>query len=255
MTTLGPMFELDYSILGGVNVRAGGSTAPIRMGEQVRLLLGRLLLKPGARVTTEAIADALWGEDDKASRRNGVQHAVRAARNALGDTQSPRRVIVLEGDAYRMLVENPLSIDAERFKALSARGHELVERNPRAARAMLAEALSAWRGSLLCEFTHRPWVIGHAAELDRLRDRTEVDLNEARLALGEHADLGAAGVELLRLGDLAARGTPHRPSGLAASRGYGGAHPGNTVLCVRLDAVGRVQGGPALGSACLLAAT
>jgi predicted ATPase/DNA-binding SARP family transcriptional activator len=293
------MFELDYSILGGVDVRVVGSAAPIRMGEQARLLLGRLLLKPGALVTTEAIADALWGEDDKASRRNGVQHAVRAARKAVGDTQSPRRVIVLDGDAYRILVENHLSIDAERFKALSGRGHELVERNPRAARAMLAEALSAWGGSLLGEFAHRPWVIGHAAELDRLRDRTEVDLNEARLALGEHAeldgplrrqiierpsderlrgqlirallaagrateallafreaiaDLGAAGVELLRLGDQAARGAPHRPSGLGASRGYGGARPGGTVLCVRLDAVGRVQGGPALGTVCLLAA-
>jgi predicted ATPase/DNA-binding SARP family transcriptional activator len=299
MTTLGPMFELDYSILGGVEVRAVGSTAPIRMGEQVRLLLGRLLLKPGALVTTEAIADALWGEDGKASRRNGVQHAVRAARKALGDTQAPRRLIVLDGNAYRILVENGLSIDAERFETLSACGHELVERNPRAARAMLAEALSAWRGSLLGEFAHRPWVIGHAAELDRLRDRTEVDLNEARLALGEHADLdgplrrqiierptderlrgqlirallaagrvtealltfreaiadlGAVGVELLRLGDQAARGTPKRPSGAAASHGYGGARPGGTVLCVRLDTVGRVQGGPALGTVCLLAA-
>jgi non-specific serine/threonine protein kinase len=298
MTTRTPVFELDYCILGGVSVRAVEATAPISMGAQVRLLLGRLLLDPGALVTTDAIAGALWGEDDKASRRNGVQHAVRAARKAVGDIESPRRVIVLDGDAYRILVENPLWIDAERFKALSARGHELVERNPRAARAMLAEALSTWRGPLLGEFADRPWVIGHAAELEWLRDRTEVELNEVRLALGDHADLdsrlrrqiierprderlrgqlvrallatgrvteaslafreaiadlGAVGSELMRLGDRAARGTPDRPSGVAASRDYGGAHPGGTVLCVQLETMGRGPGAPALGTVCQLA--
>ena len=40
-------------------------------------------------------------------------------------------------------------------------------------------------------FADRPWAAGHAAELDRMRDSAEVDLNEARLALGEHADLEA----------------------------------------------------------------
>ena len=58
MTTPAPAFELDYSILGGVSVRTVGATAPISMGAQVRLLLGRLLLEPGALVTTEALAGA-----------------------------------------------------------------------------------------------------------------------------------------------------------------------------------------------------
>ncbi|MEA2373475.1 MAG: hypothetical protein QOH12_3869 [Solirubrobacteraceae bacterium] len=184
-----PALELDYSILGGVRVRIAASRDHVRMGEQIKLLLGRLLLEPGVLVTTDAIAGALWGEEDRASRRNGVQHAVRSARAALGDTQSPRRVIVFDGDAYRIIVENRLRIDAERFKVLAARGHALVYERPRAARSMLDEALAAWGGRLLGEFADRPWVAGHAAELDRTRDQAELDLNEACLVLGEYSGL------------------------------------------------------------------
>jgi non-specific serine/threonine protein kinase len=187
--TVAPVCEFEYAILGVISVRRMGESSPVQLSTQAKLVLGRLLLEPGALVTTEAIAGALWGEEDRASRRDGVHHAVRSLRTVLGDTQSPRRVIVLDGDAYRIVVDNALWIDAERFKQLAVRGHDLVDEHPRVARVVLAEALSAWRGRLLGEFADRPWVVGHAEELDRMRDRVEVDLNEARLVLGEYADL------------------------------------------------------------------
>lgn len=185
------MLELEYTILGGVAVRPSDSTEPARLGDQARVVLGRLLIEPGTLVTTDSLASALWGDDDKKSRRNGVQHAVRAARIAVGDTEDPRQALVLVGDAYQLVVANPLWIDAERFKRLSARGHRLVADHPRTARALLDEALSAWGGPLLGDLADLPWAAGYASELDRLRARTELDLNEARLALGEHADLDA----------------------------------------------------------------
>ena len=183
------MSELDYLILGRVAVRPAAGSEPVRMGEQVKLVLARLLLRPGALVTTDAIAGALWGDEERASRRNGVQHAVRAARAALGDTVEPRRVLVLDGDAYRIVVPSLLLVDAERFKALATRGHDLLGEQPRTARAMLSEALNAAGGPLFGEFADRPWAAGHATELDRLGERVEVDLTEARLALGESAGL------------------------------------------------------------------
>jgi predicted ATPase/DNA-binding SARP family transcriptional activator len=184
-----PACEFEYKILGVVSVRRTGETSPVQVGKQAKVVLGRLLLEPGALVSTEALAGALWGEEDRVSRRDGVHHAVRSLRKVLGDTQTPRRVIVLDGDAYRIVVENALWIDAERFKQLAAGGHDLVGEHPRAARAMLDEALSTWRGRLLGEFASHAWAAGHAEELDRMRDRVEVDLNEARLVLGEYADL------------------------------------------------------------------
>lgn len=183
-----PTSEVYYTILGSVSARCAGTSTPVRLSEQLRLLLARLLLRPGVRVTTDAIAGALWGEEDRASRRDGVHHAVKGARNALGDAP-PWRIIVRDGDAYRIIVEDPLRIDAERLRRLSARGHDLVTELPLAARAMLDEALSVWGGPLFGEFADRPWAIGDAEELTALRDRAAVDLNETRLALCEHAAL------------------------------------------------------------------
>lgn len=186
------MPEAEYEILGKVAVRCGPDAAHARLSQQSRLLLARLLLVPGAPVTTDAVAGALWGDEDRASRRDGVHHAVGAARRLLHDTARPSRVIVFDGDAYRIVVNDPLRIDAERFRQLAACGHELVARRPRAARAMLAEALAAWRGPVFGELAGQPWAIGHAAELAGIRDQAEIDLNEARLALGEHATVEAA---------------------------------------------------------------
>ena len=72
------MPEVYHTTLGSISARRAGGTAPLRLSEQVRLLLARLLLRFGARVTTEAIAGALWGEEDRASRRDGVHHALAA---------------------------------------------------------------------------------------------------------------------------------------------------------------------------------
>jgi non-specific serine/threonine protein kinase len=183
------MSEADYAILGPVVVRLGAGAAPIVITEQIKLLLSRLLLEPGAVVSTDSLAEVLWEDEPRANPRNGVQQAVKAARTALGDTEKTRRVVVRSGDGYRLVVEDPLRIDAERFKQLAARGHGLLRQSPQTARAMLAEALGAWRGRLFGEFADRPWAAGHAGELDALRDDAEVDLNQARLALGEHAEL------------------------------------------------------------------
>jgi predicted ATPase/DNA-binding SARP family transcriptional activator len=182
-----PCKVLEFAILGALRVRHSPDASVLGLNQQSKLLLGRLLVEPGVRVTTDALAEALWGEDDRASRRNGVQVAIKAVRRSLADED--RRVVVTDGDAYRIVVENPLRIDAERFKQLANRGHRLVETNPRAARPMLAEALSAWRGRLLEEFADKPWAAGYATDLDRAHDQAKVDLNEVRLVLGEHADL------------------------------------------------------------------
>ena len=182
------MCAVEYFILGPMAVRPAPDAAPLALGDQTRILLGRLLIDLGAAVSTDALADALWEDEPRADRRNGVQAAVKAARKLLGDTATPRRIIVNVGDGYR-LVADPMCVDVERFKLLAARGHALAPRLPRAARAMLAEALGSWRGRLLGDHAERVWAAGHARELDAVRDRVEADLNEVRLALGEHAQL------------------------------------------------------------------
>jgi|GEM_PF-532013 len=182
--------EAEYTILGSVSVRCGPDAAPA-MGQQTKRLLARLLRDPGALVTVDALIVALWGEEDDVDRRDGLHHAVRAARRLLGDVVRPHSVILVDGDAYRLVVKDPLLIDAERFRRLSQRGHELVVTRPRTARMMLDEAMSTWQGSLFGDIGALSWAAGHVAELDRIRERTQTDLNEVRLTLGENADLEA----------------------------------------------------------------
>ena len=186
------MSDADYAILGSITVRSVPGDGPIALSEQHKLLLGRLLLVPGARVTTDALIEALWGDNPGTNPRNAVQVTVSAVRHLLGDTGRTRRVLVTDGDAYRLVVDDALRIDAERFRRLAERGHELAAARPRAARTMLSEALATWRGQLFGELGDRPWAIGHARELASLRDRAEVDLNEVRLALAEYAELESA---------------------------------------------------------------
>ncbi len=186
------MADSDYVILGSVTVRSGPGGAAPPLGEQSKLVLARLLLDPGARVSTDALIDALWGDEPGKRPRNAVQVAVSAVRSLLGDTGREQRVILTEGDGYRLVLDDPLRLDAERFRRLAARGHELVESNPRAARALLTEALATWGGPLFADLGERPWAVGHRRELDSMRDRAEVDRNEVLLTLGEHAELETA---------------------------------------------------------------
>ena len=181
------MSKVEYSILGPMTVRLAPDAAPIALGEKGRRLLGRLLLEPGTVVSIDALAEVLWGDEPRADPRNGVQVAIKALRKALGDEGPPWRIILNVGSGYRIVVD-PLAVDAERFKLLAARGHHLAQL-PHAARAMLAEALAAWSGALLAEHATEPWAAGHARELESVCDEAEVDLNETRLALGDHARL------------------------------------------------------------------
>ena len=183
-----PALEREFSVLGPLAVRLAPDGDPIALSEQARLLLGRLLVAFGAVVSSDALADALWDDAPGTNWRNGLHVAVKAVRNAIEDTS--RRQLLRVGDGYR-LVTTPMCVDAERFKLLATRGTSLAAELPYAARAMLAEALATWRGPLLGEHSERYWAAGHARELESLRDNVERDLNDVRLALGEHAMLEA----------------------------------------------------------------
>src|SRR5947209_4245060 len=134
------MFEVEYLILGPLSVRRSSDDEPIVLSEKLTLLLGRLLVEAGTVVPARTLADEIWDEETELRNpANSVQRLVSELRQRLGDTSEPRRTLVSVGAAYRLHAE-PLAIDAERFRRLAWRGHELIHRNPRAARAMLEEA-------------------------------------------------------------------------------------------------------------------
>ena len=174
-----------------MTVRLAPDAAPIALGEKSRRLLGRLLVEPGAVVSIDALADALWGDEVRADRRNGVQVAVKALRKLLGDDDEP---VADNRQRRRRLSDRrarPLLIDAERFKLLARRGTELVTL-PQAARAMFAEALSVWSGPLLGEHADRNrGSPAMPASSPASATRSSSSSTRCDSTLGEHARLDA----------------------------------------------------------------
>ncbi|MBJ7330450.1 MAG: winged helix-turn-helix domain-containing protein, partial [Solirubrobacteraceae bacterium] len=180
------MPDLDYSILGPITVRHMPSGEAIPLADKPELVLGRLLVQPGERVTSERLLADVWdGANDK---RNTVQQTVARLRSTLGDAG---RAIERDGTGYRLMVSSA-AIDAERFRLLARGARDLVTERPQAAHAMLSEALSSWRGPLLGDHAELPWARGAARELEVLRANAEVDLNDVLLALGEYDEVEVA---------------------------------------------------------------
>ena len=75
---LGPLEVIDSS---GSQVDVGGS--------KPRLVLVHLLLSPNKTISTEALIDALWGDDPPPTARRSLQAHVAKLRSALGGNDGP----------------------------------------------------------------------------------------------------------------------------------------------------------------------
>src|SRR5947208_2996923 len=64
--------ELQFRILGSLEVTEGGSPLPLG-SPKLRMPLGALLLHLGEPVSTDTLADALWGEHPPAAAATSLQ--------------------------------------------------------------------------------------------------------------------------------------------------------------------------------------
>ena len=170
----GRMREVQFGILGPLQVRTSSGEDVAVGGPRPRALLTMLLLQAGRVVSVDALVDGQYGEDLPADAANAVQAQVSRLRRAL-----PPGTIEFAGGGYRVVAE-PDDVDALRFTRLAATGRHLV-RNVRAAdaAAVLREALAMWRGPALPDLPPGP----ETTRLDGLRLDAQEDLAEAELAL------------------------------------------------------------------------
>ncbi len=104
-------------------------------------------------------------------------------------------VLQTSADGYVLAVGDD-QLDAVGFEAALASGREALRAGePAAALRELTAALGAWRGPALADVADQQFARVDAERLDELRMAAEEERVEARLALGEHAEL---------LGDLTA---------------------------------------------------
>ena len=169
---------MGIGVLGPLTVE--GSSAAINRRD--RVVLSALAARSGHVLTTDELAQAVWGDCPPASWSKNLQGCVMRLRKLLGAT-----AIETLPEGYRLTVARE-QLDAGRFERLVDRARELLllGEGDRAG-FLLDDALGLWRGDALRELSD--WDTGRieAARLNELRlDAEELRL-EAALRSGEHA--------------------------------------------------------------------
>jgi DNA-binding SARP family transcriptional activator len=172
---------LEFRILGPLEVWHDGGALELG-GPRLRALLGVLLVRAGESVASEALAQALWGDDAPSTAAKALHVHVSRARRALGPAGERLQTV---GSGYCLHVA-PGELDADRFEQLCRRGAELPARQTA---TMLREALALWRGPVLADLRYEAWAQGEIRRLEELRALAVEHRVRADLELGEHARL------------------------------------------------------------------
>lgn len=174
---------MEYRILGPIEVLDAG--APVEIGHGKPLsLLAFLVLHANKVVSSDRIVEELWDGQAPPSAPKIVQNAVSQLRRALAGGS-----LVTRGGGYVLEVKAG-ERDVDRFISLLADGRRLLadDEASRAA-AVLAEALSLWRGPPLAEVAYESFAQREIARLDEIRLEALEERIEADLALARHEEV------------------------------------------------------------------
>jgi WD40 repeat protein/DNA-binding SARP family transcriptional activator len=169
-----------FRVLGPLEVSGDEGTFPLG-GPKQRTALAYLILNANQVVAAERLIDALWGDDPPGAARGTLQTYISRLRSVLGTS-------AIEGRApgYRLRTE-PDEVDALRFERL-LRDARRTDGEPRAAAAMLAEALDLWRGPALADLANEASLGPEIARLEELRLQATEEEIAVKLDLGRQAE-------------------------------------------------------------------
>jgi DNA-binding SARP family transcriptional activator len=181
---------MQFRILGPLQTRSTDGRL-VRIGAvKPRLMLATLLLSANRPISLDRLSEAIWGGRPPRSAASALRTYASAIRAALS-LGVPESVvhIVAEHAAYRIELGTD-NLDLLLFEELVAAGHKaFADGNASTAVGYLQRGLALCRGRTLEDL---PLEAGFAVDITRLE---ELRLNtieawvEARLALGQHAEL------------------------------------------------------------------
>ncbi|MGW7824890.1 ATP-binding protein [Streptomyces puniciscabiei] len=183
---------MRFCILGETRAHRDDGTAVPLGGPARRALLALLLVRPGAVVPADRLAE----ETNPAAplSAHALQSQVSRLRAALGAAAPIER----SGAGYRISVADD-TVDAGRFERLATDGREaLTAGDPVRAAALLREALALWQGPALADLPDSATARAAAVRLEELRLTALEDRLETDLARGEHRSAVAELRELAR---------------------------------------------------------
>ena len=174
---------LQIEILGPVEPRVNGELVGVPPGRQ-RALLTLLAVRAPHPVSAESAAEALWPQAAPADAMRSLQVTVSRLRSSLGDAGAALERVA---SGYRLAVE-AAAIDARRFETLiNAAQSARAEGDAAAARRLLDDALSLWRGPALADVGFESFAQAEIARLEELRLVALEEGIDVRLSQREHA--------------------------------------------------------------------
>lgn len=187
------MRSMGLGVFGPLTVE-GVSLSP-----RERTVLSALVLRAGRQVTTDELAEAVWGDELPGTWPKQLQASVGRVRNAIG-----RNAIETTPGGYVLRVD-PESVDAERFERLAASARTHLEDDPARALDAAERALALWRGTPYVDLSSWPPALVESERLDEVRMELEELRVDAHLRLGEHTESVADAERLVRESPLRER--------------------------------------------------
>jgi DNA-binding SARP family transcriptional activator/WD40 repeat protein len=175
---------ISIQLLGPVDAAVRGVTAELG-GPRQRRLLAVLAMRPGDRVDTSAVIDAVWPDGEMpADPRETLRTYASRLRRALGGPDT----IIVDAGTYSLRVPSD-AIDAHMFEAMVAGDDHDPD--------TLRHAIALWRGPALAGFEHEEWARGFSTRLTELKHIADDELGAALLAHGSVAEAVAHLVQVV----------------------------------------------------------
>ena len=186
----GPVRNVEFRVLGSLQVALDGRQVSIRGPVRRRLLVG-LLTRPNDVVPSDRLVDLLWGDRIPDDASNSLSTHVSRLRGDLGCAADGGSAVVRiehRNEGYALVVPGA-RIDAARFEELVAEARAVMGHAPEDGAARLEAALGLWRGRAFGEFADAPYVRPEAQRLEELRRTATEDLFDAALGAGRHREI------------------------------------------------------------------
>lgn len=177
---------MEFRVLGPLEIVASGESLALG-GAKQRAVIALLVLHAPEPVAPDRIIDELWGDGPPASAEHAVQVYVSAFRKLLR-SRDAAATVQISPSGYRLEVDVEC-IDARRAAQLLDGGQRALSSDPGGAQALLDEAVGLWRGPPLADLSEFGFARHEQARLEELQARTVECLIEARLVMGQHADV------------------------------------------------------------------